>query len=699
MVRRVLLLLLMAGAAFLATATISGCGFVGLCPQTSRVFTVSSRPTRSDSRTLPSSATLTATTMTRLYHSFRVYNLDSLTVEQLKDALRRRGLKATGKKDDLLTRLRSDIAKGDQDGRPGWMLNLDLEEEKKEEEEGRRERGEEEEEEMEKDNLVEKTLEDRLIAELAAEVRATTVIPPPSPQRKPRSTSSSSTRSTSASSSSSSQKKEPSLTHQPPLLEPPQPPPSSSAATAVAADDVEALYVSSMPDYPPDAPQHQIKKRHVGWDGALEGYTLADGSYVGVKEDPRLNDKDRRDMEEAFRKEVLRWEADYPQQWAQLMSMCDEAAATKQAAIGVEAALKEREKDEEMEKRVREIERLEKERKLQTTIPMLGKIEAWEEARKQGAKEVLEIKPSKRRRRTAPSSTPSTSSSSFTSSSSSPDEKGGLKGGREEEEGEEEEEEEEEYVPIDAMYRDELDISAADGTNMRGYLVSSKMAQQFWRREERPVVLLLTDERGWRSVQMRKLADHMAFLTNHVFLVPDLYRGEVYGEDSTKEAWREAHPPIRLLQDARSAMACLVRNYNATATGIVGFGVGGGQALSAVASGYIKSHAVVAMSPSGYDAPKVAEALQATPTLVVFAGQDSEEAPLQDALTLMDGFASHKALPYMVRVFKDCHSHFLTRPKQGEEGPAEDAVMLATSWLEIQLRRGKAKMIRDSRIV
>ena len=104
----------------------------------------------------------------------------------------------------------------------------------------------------------------------------------------------------------------------------------------------------------------------------------------------------------------------------------------------------------------------------------------------------------------------------------------------EEVEEEEEEEEEEEYVPIDAMYRDELDVSAADGTNvrapslppslaasncssfnpylppsfppslfpsllpqMRGYLVSSKMAQKFWRREERPVVLLLTDERGW----------------------------------------------------------------------------------------------------------------------------------------------------------------------------------------------------------
>jgi len=31
------------------------------------------------------------------------------------------------------------------------------------------------------------------------------------------------------------------------------------------------------------------------------------------------------------------------------------------------------------------------------------------------------------------------------------------------------------------------------------------------------------------------------------------------------------------------------------------------------------------MSPSGYDAPKVAEALKETPTLVVFAGQDTEE--------------------------------------------------------------------------
>jgi hypothetical protein len=32
---------------------------------------------------------------------------------------------------------------------------------------------------------------------------------------------------------------------------------------------------------------------------------------------------------------------------------------------------------------------------------------------------------------------------------------------------------------------------------LKGYLVSSKLAQKFWRREERPVVLMLTDKCGW----------------------------------------------------------------------------------------------------------------------------------------------------------------------------------------------------------
>jgi dienelactone hydrolase len=45
------------------------------------------------------------------------------------------------------------------------------------------------------------------------------------------------------------------------------------------------------------------------------------------------------------------------------------------------------------------------------------------------------------------------------------------------------------------------------------------------------------------------------------------------------------HPSMRMLQDAKAAMETLSRNFNATAKGWVGFGMGGGQALSLVASG------------------------------------------------------------------------------------------------------------------
>lgn len=53
-----------------------------------------------------------------------------------------------------------------------------------------------------------------------------------------------------------------------------------------------------------------------------------------------------------------------------------------------------------------------------------------------------------------------------------------------------------------------------------------------------PACLVWCD--GRRKVQTRKLADHMAFLTNHVFFVPDLYRDDPWVEDGeeTVEQWR-----------------------------------------------------------------------------------------------------------------------------------------------------------------
>jgi hypothetical protein len=57
--------------------------------------------------------------------------------------------------------------------------------------------------------------------------------------------------------------------------------PSSGVQTG---DDEEQLaLLESLPDYPRDDLRHRIKERHVGWDGALEGYSLEDGTYVNVK--------------------------------------------------------------------------------------------------------------------------------------------------------------------------------------------------------------------------------------------------------------------------------------------------------------------------------------------------------------------------------------------------------------------------------
>jgi hypothetical protein len=57
---------------------------------------------------------------------------------------------------------------------------------------------------------------------------------------------------------------------------------------------------------------------------------------------------------------------------------------------------------------------------------------------------------------------------------------------------------------------------------------------------------------------------------------------------------------------------------------VIGFGVGGGQALSAVALGFMKADAVVAICPVGHDASRVAGAMR-TPTLLVAAGENSAE--------------------------------------------------------------------------
>lgn len=58
---------------------------------------------------------------------------------------------------------------------------------------------------------------------------------------------------------------------------------------------------------------------------------------------------------------------------------------------------------------------------------------------------------------------------------------------------------------------------------------------------------------------------------------------------------------------------------------------------------------MVALCPQGYDASKVCDRM-GTPVLTVFGGKDTTMGGrLEDSLAIMDGFASNKALPYMLR--------------------------------------------------
>jgi hypothetical protein len=66
-------------------------------------------------------------------------------------------------------------------------------------------------------------------------------------------------------------------------------------------------------------------------------------------------------------------------------------------------------------------------------------------------------------------------------------------------------------------------------------------------------------------------------------------------------------------------------------------------------TGFIRSNAVVALCPSGFDARTVCSALD-TPVLAVFGGAERQKGSAwHDVLTLMEGMKHKKAVPYMIR--------------------------------------------------
>lgn len=123
------------------------------------------------------------------------------------------------------------------------------------------------------------------------------------------------------------------------------------------------------------------------------------------------------------------------------------------------------------------------------------------------------------------------------------------------------------------------------------------------------------------------------------------------------------------------------------------------------------------------------------PVFSVFGGQDTTAGgQLADAMEVMESLAKKANLPYMLRcvnmlilggrnplilpgvtmgltvshahflalphsIFKDEDGSFVLKPRQGFESAAENALTLAVSWLEIQMRAGgRPRVIRDARV-
>jgi dienelactone hydrolase len=110
-------------------------------------------------------------------------------------------------------------------------------------------------------------------------------------------------------------------------------------------------------------------------------------------------------------------------------------------------------------------------------------------------------------------------------------------------------------------------------------------------------VLILSDVYGPFTEATRHLAEKIAFECQPVVcMVPDLFRGSPWKEDSTTpgfneqgqdyEDWRNTHSDIRVSVDIRAAAAVLREQYGVSSIVVWGTCYGGGRALEA-AAGYL----------------------------------------------------------------------------------------------------------------
>jgi dienelactone hydrolase len=205
-------------------------------------------------------------------------------------------------------------------------------------------------------------------------------------------------------------------------------------------------------------------------------------------------------------------------------------------------------------------------------------------------------------------------------------------------------------------------------------------------------VLFLSDVYGPFTDDTKTLAEKIAFECQPVVvMVPDLFRGNPWKEDSTTpgfnedgqdyEEWRSQHSDLRVSIDIRAAAAVLREQYGVSSVVVWGTCFGGGRALE-IAAGYLPGDQVhdvdgtigpaavepevaVAWYPTRYDASALfgaekdtASALDANKersmaVMAVFGGEDKlagatpEDAANLKALLDVDP----RVKDYMVKVF------------------------------------------------
>ncbi|CAM9277659.1 unnamed protein product [Discosporangium mesarthrocarpum] len=228
------------------------------------------------------------------------------------------------------------------------------------------------------------------------------------------------------------------------------------------------------------------------------------------------------------------------------------------------------------------------------------------------------------------------------------------------------------------------------------YMVATKQAMRPWdgphgRTAELRVVVLLSDVYGWEDRRTRRLADQVADISHAVVLVPDLFRGSPWSSEDPMEgyeAWRASHPPERVSGDIRACASFARSTFRPKCLGLMGICYGGGRALEEAAAGVVKPDNLVLFYPTRYNLSSVAPGLSC-PVAAFFAGEDDlDGARQEDARALHEALAQNEKVgDFMIRIFPGQRHGFAHHPREEDQQDAEDALLLATSWMDVYLQK------------